>query len=281
MKSKCNSCGSLGGRNSSYVRQSDRKKVIQFRCFRCKKTWTPDSETPEKHQKRRSENEILRRLLISAVTMNRAAWILDIDPKTVDRRVDYLAEIAEEELKNKLSQGDPVDEVYVDELITFEHTRCKPIAVFMAVSKNREILGFRVSSMPPIGKHLRKISHRKYGKRPNHRNQGVKECLEELKPRLRNPHFKSDEEPSYRRWINHIYPDSKHEAYPSKRATIAGQGELKDRTHDPIFPINQKLPPLIMMALTLPVEIFEKLSILTKISEKGAVQHNRRLIVNN
>ena len=92
--------------------------------------------------------------------------------------------------------------------------------------------------MPPIGKHLKRVSIKKYGKRVNHRGRGVKECLLEIKPRLASPKFKSDEEPSYGRFIQRIFPNVDHETYPSKRAVIAGQGELKDWTYDPIFPIN-------------------------------------------
>lgn len=238
MNSKCNRCGRPGGRNSSYVRKADRKKVIQFRCYRCNRTWTPATDNPEKHQRLRSVNETLRRLLVSGVTMERAAKILRINPKTVARRIPYFAQIADQELKRSAEGASPVDEVYLDELITYEHTRCKPVAVFMVVSKKREILGFRVSSMPAIGKHLKKIALKKYGKRANHRISGIEACLRELKPRLKNPRFKSDEEPAYCRATAQIYPGAPHDQYPSKRAVIAGQGELKDRTYDPIFPIN-------------------------------------------
>jgi len=235
MRSKCIRCGRYGGRNSVYFRKADSKKVVQFRCSSCRRTWTPAAENLEKHQRLRSENETIRQLLVSGVTIQRTAWILKINPKTVARRISYLAKRAESELRKSTHA---VKEVYVDELITFEHTRCKPLAVFMAVSKEREILGFRVSSMPPIGKHLRKISHKKYGWRPNHRNQGVEDCLVQLKPRIAKARFKSDEEPSYRRLIRRHFPKAKHETYPSKRAVIAGQGELKDHSYDPIFPIN-------------------------------------------
>ena len=237
MNSKCKRCERVGGRNSTYYRASDGKKVIQYRCARCHCTWTPGSDNPEKHQRIRSENETMRRLLISGVTLERTAWILQLNPKTIARRVGYLAKVAKYGLQKERSEL--IDEVYVDELITFEHTRCKPLAVFMAVSKKREILGFRVSSMPPIGKHLKKVSLRKYGKRPNHRYKGVKACLREIRPLLvSKPRFKSDEEKSYGWAIRRLYPGAPHDAYPSKRAVVAGQGELKDHSYDPIFPIN-------------------------------------------
>jgi hypothetical protein len=181
------------------------------------------------------------------MTMERAAWILRINPKTVDRRVSYLARIADQKLAVRRQQESAqtkakVGYVYLDELITFEHTRCKPLAVCMAVSEKREILGFRVSSMPAIGKHLKRFALKKYGKRPNHRRQGIEECLQEIKPRLLKEFeaivFKTDEERSYAGLTQKYFPGAMHKAYPSKRAVIAGLGELKDHSYDPIFPIN-------------------------------------------
>src|SRR5690606_19070039 len=117
--------------------------------------------------------------------------------------------------------------------------RCKPLAVSMVVSKGREILGLSVSSMPPIGKHLRKISLRKYGPRANNRSQGIEECWQEIRPRLvESQRFISDQEPSYARLIKKHFPQATHSTHPSKRAVIAGQGELKDHSFDPLFAIN-------------------------------------------
>jgi hypothetical protein len=176
--------------------------------------------------------------------MRRSAKILGINRKTVARRVSYLA------AKAKLAQASlpasgPCAEVYLDELITFEHTRCKPLAVAMIVSKKREILSFSVSSMPPIGKHLKQISLKKYGKRPNHRRKGIISCLEAVRPYIdKKTVFTSDEEPSYGALIAKTYPGQKHEQHPSKRAVIAGLGELKDHSFDPLFAINHTLAML-------------------------------------
>lgn len=176
--------------------------------------------------------------------MQRAAWILGMNPKTVARRVPYFAEKARRSLRANQTEREAVEEVCLDELITFEHTRCKPVAVAMAVSERREILGYRVSSMPPIGKHLKRISLKKYGKRPNHRARGIQGCLSDIRPRAIGAHFKTDEEPSYAPLIQRHFPGARHDAFPSKRAVIAGQGELKDHRYDPIFPINHTLAML-------------------------------------
>lgn len=238
MNPNCARCGRPGGRNSSYVRKCDQVKITQYRCFSCKLTWTPETDTLEKGQRLRSVNEKLRPLLVSCVSMRRCAKLLGIDRKTVARRIPYFAAKARLELAQQAAP-EPCSEIYLDELITFEHTRCKPLAVCMAVSKQRKILSFAVSSMPPIGKNLKKISLRKYGKRPNHRRKGLKSCLEELQPYVgKNTVFISDEEPSYPALIARQHPGHEHRRHPSKRAVIAGQGELKDHSFDPLFAIN-------------------------------------------
>ena len=238
MNPKCERCGKPGGRNSSYVRICDKIKVTQYRCVSCKRTWTDRTNNLEKRQRLRSINGKLGPFFGSGISMRRCAKLLGINRKTVARRVPYLAAKARLELAASPPPG-PCTEIYLDELITFEHTRCKPLAVCMMVSKQRKILAFSVSSMPPIGKHLRKIALRKYGLRPNHRRKGLNSCLEGVKPHVdQNTVFISDEEPSYAGLIARAYPGQKHQRHPSKRAVIAGQGELKDHSFDPLFPIN-------------------------------------------
>lgn len=238
MNPKCARCGRPGGRNSQYVRKCDRVRVTQYRCVSCKCTWTDKTNNLEKRQRLRSINEALGPLLVSCVSMRRCARILGIDRKTVARRIPYLA------AKARLAQAtspvsEPCAQIYLDELITYEHTRCKPLAVCMAVSKERKILAFSVSSMPPIGKNLKRVSLRKYGKRPNHRAKGVISCLKAVQPYVTTQTaFISDEELSYRALIARHYPGLEHQRYPSKRAVIAGQGELKDHSFDPLFAIN-------------------------------------------
>jgi len=162
-----------------------------------------------------------------------------VNPKTVARRVPFFAAQARTALAKGQAALRVCEEIYLDELITFEHTRCKPLAVCMAVSKDRKILAMSVSSMPPHGVHLRRIALKKYGKRLDLRSKGVKQCLDSIRP-LVGPQtlFKSDQEPSYARLLARTFPRNTHRAFPSKRAVIAGQGELKDHSFDPLFAIN-------------------------------------------
>ena len=171
--------------------------------------------------------------------MRRTAFLLGVNRKTVARRIPYLAAKSKQMLAATRQENASPKEVYLDELITFEHTRCKPVAVCMTVSKERKILSLAASPMPPIGKHLKKVALKKYGIRPNLRRKGVKTCLKSLQDLVgENTVFHSDEETSYASLIRNQFPKNQHRTFKSKRAVIAGQGELKDRSKDPLFAIN-------------------------------------------
>jgi len=73
--------------------------------------------------------------------MRRAAKILRVKKKTIERRLRFLGKEAKLEFE-KWFQG--ID--LVSDFQTIEHTKCKPLSVTMAVeTKTRRILGFEVS----------------------------------------------------------------------------------------------------------------------------------------
>ena len=112
-----------------------------------------------------------------------------------------------------------VDHIQFDELQTIEHTKCKPLSVAMAVSKNeRKILGFKVLSMPATG-HLAKISRKKYGSRPDHRKAGLTDLLNDLS-RFLSPTItvSSDECSFYNGVVMQVFPKAIVNQYTGKRA---------------------------------------------------------------
>jgi hypothetical protein len=222
-------------------------KVTQYRCRKCEIVWIDKGQELEKGQHKRSENETICRLLCSAVSMRRTAEIVGVSRDTVDRRISYLAKKAQIKLEKYWERRGhlSVSALWFDALITFEHTRCKPLAVCLGVSERREILAFTVSQMPPSGRNLRRIAEKKYGKRKDMRRQGLSRCLEKIARHVdANTKVYSDQEPSYGPAVNKWFPGCAHYQFPSKRAVIAGQGELKDHSFDPLFPINHTLAML-------------------------------------
>ena len=122
---------------------------------------------------------------------------------------------------------------------TFEHTKCKPLSITLAVeSETRRILDFEVSQMPAKGL-LAKISVKKYGPRPDFRSEGREKLFARLKQlTIQNPLIKSDSNPHYPQVVKRFYPESLHEMHLGQRGSTTGQGELKRVRFDPLFSLN-------------------------------------------
>jgi len=98
--------------------------------------------------------------------------------RTVTRKLLFLARYfgrANEDLLNSAATTN-LDTLIFDEMETFEHTKCKPLSIPLAVTANRLILGFGVCSMPAKGL-LAAMSRRKYGPRDDHRESTLREMF--------------------------------------------------------------------------------------------------------
>ena len=178
-------------------------------------------------------------LLVSGVSQRRAAVILHLNAKTVVRKFIFLGLRARKEIVHGNLHFPKAHTVEFDDLETFEHSKCKPISVTLAVeSKTRRILGFEVSQMPAKGK-LAAVSRRKYGARKDERPLGRRRLFEALRPLVcENAVFKSDENPHYPSDLLQHFPEAKHFTFKGRRGCIVGQGELKKIGFDPLFSLN-------------------------------------------
>lgn len=129
--------------------------------------------------------------------------------------------------------------VEFDDLETFEHTKCKPLAVGLVVeSKTRWIVGYEVAQMSAKGLLVAK-SLKRYGKRKDQRTP----ARHRLFNRVRNYIgadcvIKTDENPHYIQSIRRFFPSSVHLTYLGRKSSLGGQGELKKVGFDPIFSLN-------------------------------------------
>ena len=178
-------------------------------------------------------------LLSNNINLNAAARILRVNPKTVAKKLRFLGLMCQKMNMNNCQNYSQINNIQFDELQTIEHTKLKPLAVAVAVSKiERKILGFQVSSMPATG-HLAKISRKKYGKRPDDRLKGMRQLFDHLSQQLSSDiSISSDECPFYKSVVKKYFPAANYNQYLGKKGCIAGQGELKKTAFDPIFSIN-------------------------------------------
>ena len=84
--------------NGYYTRSSDGQRVNRYRCKSCHKTFSSATLSPLKWQKKRQVNYPLMKLLSHNVSLSGAAKILNINPKTVARKLTFLGETCRHKL---------------------------------------------------------------------------------------------------------------------------------------------------------------------------------------
>ena len=119
-------------RHGSFRRTSDSRVIQRFKCYTCGKTVSNATFDNACWQKKRHLNHACMMMLSSLVSMRRIARVLNINPKTVARKLTYLGQT----LQQKMATQDfsHVSHIQFDELQTIEHTKLKPLSVAMAVS---------------------------------------------------------------------------------------------------------------------------------------------------
>ena len=228
-------------RKGSFYRARDRRFITKYLCKNCGRHFSSSTLSPDYRQKKRDLNHVVAQLFSSGVSQRRMAILLQVNPKTIVRKFRVLAARARAEHEVRLNEvaQTPLSEIQFDDLETFEHTKCKPLSVTLAVNKKtREILGFQVSRMPASGR-LAEISRRKYGYRKDERQKGWDLMFRTLRPLVRfGACLESDQNPHYPKFIRRHLKDVCHIAHPGARGAITGQGELKKLVFDPLFALN-------------------------------------------
>ena len=222
-----------------YYRKSDRKRVRKFRCADCFKHFSRATDQRCYRQNKRHINHQILRLLCSGVSQRRISKILRLSRTTVARKLVFLGSEAKAQLQVLNLEKPKAQIVEFDDLETFEHTKCKPLSVTLAVEhKTRRILDFEVSQMPAKGR-LVKIAFKKYGPRADHRSKGRAKLFSRLQKLVsETAEIKSDENPHYPPTVRAFFPQAKHVSFKGQRGSITGQGELKKIRFDPLFSLN-------------------------------------------
>lgn len=214
-----------------YKPKNTQQKTPRYRCKECGKSFSTHTDKPTAYQKKPGINKLLFKLLVSGVSLRRAAMILDVKYDTVVHHFSYLAEQAEkahiEHLKTIQTSY-----VMVDELETYVHAKAKCVSIPMVVRiKTGEILGFEVAKMTSKGK-LADIGASKYQWTVNERPQKFQSVFQKLKSVLKlNVTVKSDSYPSYPNWIQLVIPNATIEQ------VLSGKNQPKG-VYDELFSIN-------------------------------------------
>lgn len=161
-------------RFGQFKRKGSRTPIQRYLCRSCEMTFSDATTQFEFRQKKRKINLPLFELMVSNVSMRRAAQLIHIDQKTVARRFNYFAAVAELHHKEFLKNRPSSTAVQFDDMETSEHSKLKPLSIpLMVDEKEREILSYAVAQMPAKGK-LASISRKKYGYRKDLRRKDGK-----------------------------------------------------------------------------------------------------------
>ena len=234
-------CSSQVIKNGKFKRRSDSRFVQKFKCTFCKKQFSRATFSLEKYQKKRRLNRKILEGISSGLSIRRLARNLRVDKKTVHNKIKYLAVKARVKNQKLLIslQKQPVEHLQIDDLITSEHTKLKPLTVTIAVDADRRfILAAKVSRIPAFGK-ISKLSRKKYGPRKSEHKDGLEKIFREIAKSINsNALIRSDEHQLYPLYVRRYLPKARFERYKGERGCVVGQGELKKLFRDPLFSIN-------------------------------------------
>jgi len=228
-----------------FNRSCDQRKIQRFRCTLCGKSSSTAARELFYRQRLRKINTSIFHVFVSGVSQRRTAIIFGINRKTVVRKFRLLGHLSMGKLLEQNLIESPVQVMEFDDLETYEHTKCKPLSVTLAVEKgSRRVIGFEVSQMPAKGR-LVHIARKKYGYRKDERSQARERLFSRIKgfihPKVL---IKSDDNPHYPRLVKKHFPLSEYYTIKGGRGANTGQGELKKQKFDPIFSINHTFAKL-------------------------------------
>ena len=232
-------------KHGRYQRTEDAQSIQRYRCKACGKTLSSATFSPTYRQKRRRLNRLIEADIASSTAQRRIAIKHGCARNTVARKITFLAERARLKIETWLASQSPFTDLQWDELITFEHTRLKPLSVaLMVCERHRCILGFRVAQIPASGLIARR-SREKYGPRRNLSGYARRDLLKTLAPYIApKATVTCDEHPRYCDELEAALTDVSVIQHHSVRGSLTGQGELKRVGWDPLFTINHTLAML-------------------------------------
>lgn len=224
--------------HGSFWRTSDSKRIERYKCLRCQKTFSKATTDPCRGQKKRQKNGLILEHYASCVTQRRSARLARVNRKTVARKLRFLAALAKSRFEMQRASKCVV-EFEFDDMETFEHSKCKPLSITLAVeAKTRRILGVKVARMAAKGR-LTKKSLRLYGRRRDERRRIRRDLFKELTPHVvPGATIRSDSNPHYLEDVKRYFPNCHYTRVMGLRGAITGGGELKKGGFDPLFSLN-------------------------------------------
>jgi len=222
-----------------YQRPSDGKRIQRYLCRCCSKQFSDQIRSIDYRHRKRSINHMAFLMLCKGVSQRGAAFMLNVKPETIARRVVRFGLVAEAHLAAYRASRPQATAVMFDEMESFEHTKCKPLTIPIAVeAKTRKILALKVGQIAAKGP-LAAISRKKYGPRPCERSACLDRVLTDIQSCVApDAMITTDRSHHYPAKVKHFFPEAQHATVRGRRGCVVGQGELKRGGFDPLFSLN-------------------------------------------
>lgn len=218
MNTKCPSCNSTKIIKKGYYTTSHNHQPIpRYRCKICHKNFSSHTNRETFGQHRPDLNQSIFELASSSVTMRRIAILVGCARGTVERKLKYISEVVAKIHTENLSKMN-VEQVQIDEMETYQETKCKPLSISLAVDKRTgNIIDAQVAKMKCKGK-LAPISQRKY---PywieDTRSDACRKIIESVKlASNENVIIISDAKKSYPNIIKSVIPSANIQQFKAK-----------------------------------------------------------------
>lgn len=264
----CPNCGTPMSRKTSsngtikkgYFKTSanNYQPIPRYLCKKCGKWFSASTFKATCWQKKPWINKLLFHELCSGVTMSRAAKILEVNQKTVNRRFFWLARQAKTAHTAYLrAKRASVLQCQFDEMETYEHTKLKPLSIALAVAADGgKIIDAKVAEMRAKGRTARR-SVQKYGLRKDLRVLACRNVIRNVaKVAAGRLQIACDRKRDYPALIHEILPEAVLTQYLSRKSTklldIAEDNlprheedeALSRKAFDPLFMLNHRCAKL-------------------------------------
>jgi transposase-like protein len=227
----CPICGSLSFiKKGYYTTKHNHQPVPRYKCKDCHANFSSHSNRETFGQHRPDLNQQIFELASSSVTMRRIAIVAKCSRLTVERKLIFIAEQARLSHEQFLSQKiNETKSVHFDEMETYQHTKCKPLSIALAVdNESGDIIDAQVAKMRCKGK-LATISANKY---PEWNTDNRKEASLRVIHTIKKM---SCEDVVVISDGKKVYPDIIHAVLPMAQVV---QHVKKKAKYDPLFTIN-------------------------------------------
>jgi transposase-like protein len=181
--------------------------IPRFRCSGCTRTFSYATFRFSYRQKKPHLDAAVMRLLCSGVSLRGAARLLEVNRKTVVRKLARLGRHSRQLHRAVLKTASLTGSFQLDEMESFESNRFQPVTVPVLIEKKSYFIldtstapMRRKGRMTPKQKKMRAEYEALHGRRPTGSDQAVSQCLRTLALHAASPVvLESDRKASYGR----------------------------------------------------------------------------------